>query len=308
MKRKLDIKITFKCNNHCSFCAQGNKRTIIKPVSKEEIIKNLSEAKSKYKTDEVVFTGGEPTLHKDIIELIKKAKKLGYKTIQLQTNGRTISSTDFIKKISDAGITEIGPALHGSKPEIHDKLTNSKGSFAQTVKGIINAKKLGLYVLTNTVITSLNYKDLENIARLLIYLKVDQFQLAFVHIIGTAWENRKWIVPKKSDAMPYIKKALDLGINSGTPCYTEAIPYCLMKGYEDCVAERIIPDGPVVDAEVFVKNYGKYRRDEGKIKRKECERCIYFKICEGPWREYPKIYGWEEFKPVIKQSGENGSH
>lgn len=297
---KLDIKITFHCNNKCDFCAQGSKRENIKPKSYKEILKSLKDG-AKKKINQVVFTGGEPTLHPEIIKLIREAKKLKYEKIQIQTNGRTFASIDFLKEIKKAGANEISPAIHGSKPEIHDKLTNSNGSFKQTLMGIINAKRLGFYVLTNTVVNSINYKDLPEIAKLLVYIKVNQFQMAFVHIIGTAWENRKWIVPKKTEALPYIKKALDIGISKGVKCYTEAIPYCLMKDYEQCIAEKIIPDGPVVDADVFVENYGEYRRNEGKIKRKECQKCIYFKICEGPWREYPQIYGWDEFKPVLKK-------
>ena len=295
--KRLDIKLTFQCNNHCDFCAQGSKRSFIKMRTKDEIINALNDGK-KNEVNSVVFTGGEPTLHPNIIELIKEAKKLGYKFIQLQTNGRTLSDINFLKELKKAGANEIGPSLHGSKPEIHDKLTHSPGSFNQTIKGIINSKKLGLYVMTNTVITTLNYKDLADLAKLFVYLKVNQFQFAFVHIIGTAWENRKWIVPKKTEILPYLYKALDTGIKKGIRCYTEAIPYCLMKGYEFCVAERIIPDGPVVDADVFVENYGDYRRNEGKIKNKKCKKCFYYNVCEGPWREYPEIFGWDEFKPV----------
>ncbi|MEF3280837.1 MAG: radical SAM protein [Elusimicrobiota bacterium] len=300
IKSKLDIKITFNCNNKCDFCAQGEKRSIIKTKDYNEIVSALKDG-AKKKIEQVVFTGGEPTIHPDIIKIVKAARQLKYRQIQIQTNGRTLSSIDFLKKLKNAGATEISPALHGPNPEIHDKLTNSKGSFNQTVMGIINARKLGLYVLTNTVINSVNYKYLPQIAKLLIYLNVNQFQLAFIHIIGTAWENRKWIVPKKSDVIPYVKKALDEGRKARVKCYTEAIPYCFMKGYEECVAEKIIPDGPVVDADVFVENYGEYRRNEGKTKAEKCKKCIYFSRCEGPWREYPEIYGWEEFKPVLKK-------
>lgn len=296
MSKRIDIKIHFNCNNHCDFCAQGHKRKFIKPKTLQEIQKILTDAQ-KNNIEGVVFTGGEPCLHPDIIECIKTASELGFKDIQLQTNARMLSDFNFCKKLKLAGLTEVGPSLHGSKPQIHNKLTHSK-SFHQTVAGIINSKKLGLKVITNTVITSLNYKDLPDIAKLLVYLKVDQFQFAFIHIVGTAWENRKWIVPKKTIIMPYVYKALDYGIKSKIPCYTEAIPYCLMKGYENCIAERIIPDGPVADANFYLEDYTKYRKEKGKIKHKKCKKCYYYNICEGPWKEYPEIYGWSEFKPV----------
>ena len=120
-------------------------------------------------------------------------------------------------------------------------MTCAQGSFKQTVQGIKNLKKLNQYVLTNTVITSTNAKSLPKIAQLLVDLNVNQFQFAFLHIGGTAFKNKDWIVPKKSEIMKYIKKGLDVGIKANKRVMTEAIPYCLKQGYEDYIAEKIIP-------------------------------------------------------------------
>lgn len=297
--KRIDIKIGFDCNNHCDFCAQGHKRESAGRKSRREISEILADARAKGITG-VVFTGGEPTLHPGLLGAVKKAKSLGFGAIQVQTNGRRFAYYDYCVELKKAGVTEMGPSLHGSKPEIHEGLTHAGGSFKEAVQGIINCRKLGMYVLTNSVITSKNYKDLPELAKLFLYLGVDQYQLAFVHIIGSALENRAWIVPKKSDAMPFIRRALAAGIKTGVPCYTEAIPFCLMKGYYQCVAERIIPEGPVADADIYIKNYGDWRRSQGKVKRKECGACRWFALCEGPWREYPELYGWDEFEPVKK--------
>ncbi len=297
--RRIDIKIGFNCNNMCDFCAQGSKRSIAARKSLKEIQTILAKAK-KTGVTAVVFTGGEPTLHPDLLAAVRSARKMGYESVQVQTNGRRFAYYDYCAELKKAGVTEMGPSLHGSKPEIHERLTRAEGSFKEVVQGIMNCKKLGMYVLTNSVITSVNHKDLPELAKLLIYLKADQYQFAFVHLVGSAWENRKWLTPKKTDVLPYLKKALDLGLAKGIPCYTEAIPFCLMKGYEACVAEQVMPEGPVADADIYIESYGDYRRDEGKVKRPECRKCRWFKTCEGPWREYPELYGWSEFKPVKK--------
>ena len=297
MYKRIDIKISFRCNNLCDFCAQGHKRDLYPDRGSATVAAELKKA---YKTGVrgVVFTGGEPSLHPAILGLIRTARKIGFRSVQLQTNGRTLAYPDFCGKLVQAGLTEFGPSLHGAAAATHDALTGAKGSFTQSVTGIANAAKTGLLVLTNTVITSANYKELPAIAALLIKLGVSQYQFAFIHMVGTAAENKKRLVPRKTAVMPYLKKALDLGIKRGIPCYTEAIPFCLMKGYEACVAESIIPAGPVVDADRFIKDYGAYRRDEGKARGPHCARCKYSGTCEGPWREYPELYGWNEFKPV----------
>jgi len=97
-----------------------------------------------------------------------------------------------------------------------------------------------------------------------------------------------------------VKKGLNVGINAGVKVMTEAIPYCFMEGYEEYIAEKVIPESDVFDAGFEVKDYSKYRKNQGKAKGPNCPKCKYYKICEGPWREYPQIFGWDEFKPVKK--------
>jgi len=297
--QRVDIKLGFQCNNRCRFCVQGNKREEFPDKTTKEIKRILKEARKKHKG--LVFTGGEPTIRKDLPELVEYAKKLGFKVIQIQTNGRMFAYKKFCENLIEKGANEFALALHGHNAKLHDSLTTVPGSFEQTTTGIRNLKSLGQRILMNTVITKPNYKYLPQIAELLVNLGVDQFQFAFIHINQIIFNNKKLIdeiVPRKSKVMPYVKKGLRVGIDTELRVMTEAIPYCFMKDYENCIAEKIIPDGAVYDADWAIQDYGKYRRTEGKLKGSNCSKCKYFKICEGPWKEYPQIFGWKEFKPV----------
>ena len=63
----------------------------------EQIKEDLNKARER--CDSVVLVGGEPTIRKDIIEIVKYAKQLGFKKIQIQTNGRRFAYKNFcIKK------------------------------------------------------------------------------------------------------------------------------------------------------------------------------------------------------------------
>jgi len=184
---------------------------------------------------EVVFTGGEPTIREDLPELVSYAKDLGYSLIQIQSNGRMFCYEKFVKRLIRAGVTEFSSSIHGHSAEIHESQTRSKGSFLQTKQGIENLVKLEQKVLTNSVITKFNYMFLPDLSEFLIKLNVDQFQFAFVHPCGNAWENFESVVPKKSEVAPYVHKALDIAINSGYKAgkvMVEAFPFCFMKGYE----------------------------------------------------------------------------
>ena len=295
--RRLDIKIGFACNNHCDFCAQGDKRRVQDRRSLEEISRDL-EAAAATGVRGVVFTGGEPSLHPDLVRAVAAAKSRGFTSIQIQTNGRRFAYAGFCEVLRDAGANEFSPSLHGSRPEIHDGLTRAPGAWKQVVAGIQNLKRRGLFVLTNTVVTARNFRDMPDLARLLVRLGVDQFQLAFVHIVGTAAKNAQSVVPKKSEAVPFMLEGMRIGRAAGVPCYTEAVPYCFLRGFEDCASERVMPDGPVVDLDVRLDSWEKYRVGSGKAKRPECGECRHDSRCEGPWREYPELHGWDEFVPV----------
>jgi|GEM_PF-233226 len=294
--KRADIKVGFSCNNHCLFCVQGKKRDKFGDKELGEIKKEMDQAIKDCQG--IVLTGGEPTIRPDILEIVGYAKKLGFQVIQIQSNGRMFAYQDFCEKAIKSGANEFSPALHGHISDLHDYLTTAKGSFDQTVKGIQNLKKLGQKVVTNTVITKSNYRHLPEIAKLLVSLGVDQYQFAFVHPLGSAYENFGSIVPRMSLIEPFIKRGLDIGIKKGKIVMTEAIPYCFMKNYEGFIAERIIPETKIFDYRKIVDDFTKARQNEGKAKGKNCQNCFYNKICEGPWREYPEKLGWAEFVHV----------
>ena len=262
----------------------------------DEITNDLEEARER--CDGVVLTGGEVTIRDDILDIIRKARALGYSSIQLQSNGRMFASKSFCKECIRAGANEFAPALHGYCADQHDFLTRCEGSFNQTVKGIRNLHSLGQRVITNTVVVKPNVSTLPSIAMLLVKLGVHQYQMAFVHPTGNAWKYFDSIVPSISMAAPYIKQSLQVGIDNGVQVMAEAMPYCLMEEYQHYIAERRIPSTEIRSGTVpGTDDFEKQRREQGKGLFPQCKRCTYNDVCEGPWKEYPQVRGYSEFIP-----------
>ncbi|TRO61910.1 radical SAM protein [Candidatus Bathyarchaeota archaeon] len=297
MDRKLDLKVGYSCNNLCRHCVQGKKRYTKRDKEPKEISQELEEAFSRG-IRAVVFTGGEPTIREDIVRQVTLAKELGYKFIQVQTNGRMFASGKFAKQMVDAGMNEFSPALNGHVPELHDYLSSVPGSWKQTVQGIKNVRQYDVEIISNTVVTKPNYRFMRNISQLLVKLGVNQYQLAFAHPAGRSWDNFDSIVPWISLAAPYIHKGLQVGIDADIKVMSEAMPFCLMGGYERYVSELYIPPADVYEADFQVKEWEKWRMTEGKWKGDSCKECAFFGICEGPWKEYVEKRGSEEFIPV----------
>jgi MoaA/NifB/PqqE/SkfB family radical SAM enzyme len=295
-EKRFDLKLGFSCNNNCLSCPQAHRKHL-GDLSFDEV-KNLLNFGVQEGADEVVLTGGEPSIRKDILEIVSHARFLGYRNIQLQTNGRMLYYQPFVRQLISAGVTEFGPALHGHSPEIHDYVTSSPGAFNQVIAGIRNLKKLDQFVLMNSVINKLNYRHLGELVKLFLDLKVDQSQLAFIHPVGNAWENFDMLVPKKSEVMPFVHQALDVGREAGLAMMIEAYPYCFMSGYEKHCSELYMPETDIMDREGLIKDFKHVRTEAGKKKFPQCRECRFDLICEGPWKEYPERYGSDEFTPV----------
>lgn len=297
MYKRADVKVGFACNNHCTFCVQWDKRTKFKPREIDEIktiIKKEYDDWAKY----VVFTWWEPTVHPKLVEAIEYAKEIWYKQIQIQSNGTNFDKIEYVEQLIKAWVTEFSPSIHGFKKETHDFQVKTPWAWDSVVKWLINLRKLNQVVVINSVITKSNYKEIPELAALLIKLKVSQFQFAFVHILWSADTNKEDVVPKKTDVINYVHKWLDIAKKAWIPAYTEAIPYCLMVWYEWAIAENIMPETTVHDAEYVIDSYADYRWSEWKAKREECKSCSKYRFCEWPWREYPEMYGWDEFVPL----------
>ncbi len=292
---RVDVKLSFSCNNRCRFCVQGDKRERFPDRSTAEAKRLLRRARKR--SDSVVFTGGEPTVRRDFLEVVAYARSLGFCQVQLQTNGQMLAYPSFVRGCVEAGVTEVSPALHGHVAALHDYLTRREGSFAATLRGIENSRAAGLPVVTNSVICKPNRRHLAQLGRLLVERGASQVQFAFVHAVGTAGVEFDAIVPRKSLIVDELFRAVDAVREAGVRAMTEALPLCFLRGREELAAEWIMPEATIYDAEVTIDDYTAYRLAEGKLHGPPCRRCLLRRVCEGPWREYPERFGWDEFVP-----------
>ncbi|MBI5594634.1 MAG: radical SAM protein [Elusimicrobia bacterium] len=295
---KIDLKLGYACDHQCLFCVQGDlRRRFPEPRSAPDLIAAMRAGRAK--ADSIVFTGGEPTVYPYLPELVRYARLLGYSRVQIQSNGRRFSERPFAAALVEAGATEFALSLHGSTPSVHDGLTDVPGSFERTWAGITGLLGMGQRVMTNSVVTRGNAGDLPALAALLAGAGVRHIQFAFVHIVGKAAENAALIVPRKAAAVPFILRAVDAGRALGARVMTEAVPLCLLKGYEDCAAETEMPVMTIHHADGTVcEDFTRERLEVQKRKGPACGGCVHDPVCEGPWHEYPELFGWGEFVPV----------
>ncbi len=290
----LELFLENKCNNKCIFCYYTDKELAAKKyLSLEEIKGRIKQIRKE--TDSIVFNGGEPTLRKDLPDVIKYAKSQGFKKIKLLSNGRLLYYKSYCKKLINSGITDFIISIQSSIPRIHDLLSQVNGSFSQTIKAIKNLKSLKATVIPSTVISKFNYKDIPELTTLLISLKVPEINFCFVRPTGRAYENKADLLIKIEDLKPCLEQVLDICNDDNTKVFFDGYPFCtlpkrfhnhLLKAYQ----KENIPES--------IKTHLINRFDLTRKKQGFCAECIMNKKCVGPWKEYLEIFGSKEFKPI----------
>ncbi|MBM4386285.1 MAG: radical SAM protein, partial [Deltaproteobacteria bacterium] len=275
--RKLIINLTYRCNNHCIFCAVGNRSSV---DGDTEVQKKILLDYARKGVRMLDLDGGEPTIFKDVLKIIKFARELGYKSINVTTNGRTLSYPQVAEKLLKSGITSLLISLHGHTREIHTLHTRVQESFAQTLRGIQNAiinnffeVRLGI----NTTISAYNYKHLKELAKFIISLGIQRINFQLITPFGRASNE---IVPDPGSAAAELKKVID-EYASRIKISVINLPLCFMRGYE----EFLIADLFKLERNMFFVtnedvNLYKYLAKKRR-KTTECGNCAHALICDG---------------------------
>jgi radical SAM protein with 4Fe4S-binding SPASM domain len=155
---RMDLALTYRCNNDCPHCYNDRIRSFPELDTRDwkEIIDRLWEINIPH----LIFTGGEPTLRDDLVDLIAYAEDKGQIT-GLNTNGRRLSDESYLKELVKAGLDHIQITVESHDHELHDQMVQSKGAWSQTIDGLKNSLASPLFVMTNTTMLENNRDTLD---------------------------------------------------------------------------------------------------------------------------------------------------
>ena len=128
--------ILTSCNLRCRHCYINKKQHGKNILSLETINAWLDAFAEKSSAANVIFLGGEPTLHPDLFLAVKHAKKNGYKSVTIDTNGYLFNG--ILSKIKPDEADYISFSLDGATKKTND-LLRGKGSYDRCLKGIKEA-------------------------------------------------------------------------------------------------------------------------------------------------------------------------
>lgn len=265
---KADLALTYGCNNACGHCYNEEDRIGTRSMTLGQWEKVLDKLHA-IGIPHVIFTGGEPTLHQDLVALIGYARSLGL-VAGMNTNGRRFADATFAATVAEAGLSHLQVTLQSHHAPIHNAMTGAS-SFGETVAGIRNALQAGLHTITNTTLTRKNADDAEAIVEFLHGLGLKTFAMnGMIHSgSGCGFPDA---IPEDRLAPLLVAirdRASDLGMRflwyTPTP-YCQLSPVELGLGPKRCNAAQytvaIEPDGSVLPCQSYYQPAGNVLHDE----------------------------------------------
>ncbi len=152
--------VTYACNLHCKHCYATAGKPWKDELTTEEA-KHAIDIFDRAGVTIIAFSGGEPLVRPDIMELARYATDKGI-YVAIATNGTLITKKK-AKEMKEAGVQFVQISLDGIDAETHDSFRGVKGAFDKTVQGIKNAVAEGFFVEISTTVTRFNYKQLPDI-------------------------------------------------------------------------------------------------------------------------------------------------
>lgn len=167
------------CNQKCLHCYAAGQPMGETPELSTEQWKTALALLRKANIPQVTFTGGEPTLRSDLVELVQAA---AWFVTRLNTNGRRLTP-QLCAALYQASLDSVQVTLYSAEGNIHNQLVGVNG-FSDTVQGIRHAVEAGLIVSVNTPLCSLNTHYAET--------------LRFAHSLGVRYATCSGLIPSGS--------------------------------------------------------------------------------------------------------------
>lgn len=299
---RMDLAVTYRCNLQCGKCylpdqPAGQEMSLEKWQRVYEILWKLG-------VPQVVFTGGEPTLREDIVQLIAEADEF---VTGLVTNGTKLA--ELAEPLRDASLDYVQITIESEDPKVHDEMTQTAGSHADTLAGIKKAQEVGLQVVTNTTLTKANGSGFrQTFGWLSEQLGIHHIACNTLICSGKGAEYRQENGLSDEELKPILQEVCELAEANGVDfqwysptCYNAGVnPLDLGLGVKTCSAAAhnmtVQPDGTVLPCQSWPEPVGNIITDdwsriwkhptclalrEHKMAPLECGSCGYLNTCGG---------------------------
>ena len=170
--------VTKQCNLKCVHCyAKATAGPAPNELTQAEGLALLQDLKD-FGVPVVLFSGGEPLMRPDLLELVEWTVNHGMRAV-ISTNG-TLITPEVARRLKDLGLSYVGISLDGTEPT-HDKFRGQPGAFAAAMAGVRNCQAAGLKVGLRFTVSRLNFQEVPAIFDLV--EEYDIPRICFYHLV-----------------------------------------------------------------------------------------------------------------------------
>ena len=275
--KKLIMNVTYVCNNVCTFCAVGTRTQLDGHPTRqrEKLIEYRRQG-----VEMVDFDGGEPTLNPELIPLVRAARAMGYRRINVTTNGRRCVYEKFAGALVNSGLTTLLFSVHGHDARTHAQQVGVAEAFEQTTQGIRNCVALapaGVELGMNITVTKGNHDKIDKLAQLCWDLGLRWMNIQFLTPFGRA---TSWVAPDTQKAADHAVEVMDAWAGK-IRFQVINLPFCFMPRH------RHLVQGDLAKLErhmAFVNNetvnLAEYLA-ERRVRKPVCKTCPHACFCGG---------------------------
>jgi len=172
------LHVLTRCNLHCRHCYINPEQHGRKRLPLERIERWLAVFASRSPGANLVLLGGEPTLHPDLPRVVRCARRLGFASITIDTNGYLFN--DILDQVTPAEVDVFSFSLDGATAATNDRI-RGKGSYEVCINGIRRARAKGFRISLIFTVSRANLEELPVMGPLLAELDVERF---FIQVLG----------------------------------------------------------------------------------------------------------------------------
>lgn len=183
------IDLTLRCNLECPFCFSSedpNKSVSYQEPSTADVLARVEKFKNLKSFSTIFFFGGEPTLRKDIFELIRGVKKLGLDSC-IFTNGIKLADKSYVRELKRSGLDYV-VLQFDSLDKKTTQTIRGKDALEDKLAAISNLNREGIVVdLFSVIVKNLNESD---VRRIMLFASNNAKNISNVYFSTVAYEGR----------------------------------------------------------------------------------------------------------------------
>jgi 12,18-didecarboxysiroheme deacetylase len=169
---------TRRCNLKCVHCySKSENKTYGGELTTDEGLAMIEDL-ARFGVPVVLFSGGEPTLRKDLLALLERTVALKRRAV-ISTNG-TLIDEPMAARLRTVGLSYVGVSLDGMR-DANDKFRGVRGAFDRALAGIRHCMKAGMKVGLRFTITKRNAAEIDGVFDLLRQERIPR--VCFYHLV-----------------------------------------------------------------------------------------------------------------------------